>query len=166
MVKVVVCARTRILLSLLSSWPCNSSQCKWFRVQPNNPQSRVPQGSVLSPLLFLIYINKQNSLSQFADDTAKCAFSLNVRFAAKLLQQDFLNLAMWCAKWRIKLNPIKTKVIIFSRSKLARKTEPNLKLYGETLKAYPQANFLGITFDSHLTFQKHFEDILDYCNVK
>ena len=73
---------------------------------------------------------------------------------------------MWCAKWRIKLNPEKTKVIIFSRSIFARKTEPNLKLYGDTLKVYPQVKFLGITFDSQLTFKKHFEDILDRCNTR
>ena len=73
---------------------------------------------------------------------------------------------MWCAKWRIKLSPEKTKVIIFPRSKLARKTEPNLKLYGKILKAYPQVKFLGITFDSQLTFQKHFEDILDRCKTR
>ena len=126
-----------------------------------------------SPLLFLIYVNdlptphhKQNSLSQFADDTAKWAFSLNFCLAAKVLQQDLLNLAMWCAKWTIKLNPEKTKVIIFSRPVLARKTEPNLKLYGETLKVYPQVKFLEITFDFQLTFKKHFEDILDRCNTR
>ena len=73
---------------------------------------------------------------------------------------------MWCAKWRIKLNPVKTKVIIFSRSIFSRKTELNLKLYGETLKIYPQVKFLGITFDSQLNFKKHFEDILDHCSTR
>ena len=105
-----------------------------------NPKAGVPWGSFLSPLLLLIYVNdlptphhKQNSLSLFADDTVQWAFSRNVRIAAKLLQQNLLKLAIWCAKWRIKLNPVKTKMIIFSRSILARKTE----LYGETLKLNP-----------------------------
>ena len=57
-------------------------------------------------------------------------------------------------------------MIIFSRSILARKTELNLKLYGETLKIYPQVKFLGITFDSQLTLKKHSEDILDRCNTR
>ena len=154
--------------------------CRLIQVNVNNFFSNqinlkagVQQGFVLSPLLFLIYVNdlptphhKQNSLSQFADDTAQWAFSLNIHIAAKHLQQDLLKLEMWCPKWRIKLNPDKTKVIIFSRSILARKTELNLKLYGETLKIYPQVKFLGITFDSQPTFKKHFEDTLDHCNTR
>ena len=55
-------------------------------------------------------------------------------------------------------------MIIFSRSLLARKAELNLTLYYEPLKIYPQVKFLGIIFDSKLTFQKHFEDILEHCN--
>ena len=109
--------------------------------------------------------HRTTNKTQFADDTAQWAFSLNIHFAAKLLQQDLLKLPMWCAKWRIKLNPEKTKVIIFSRSVLAR-TALNLKLYGKTLKIYPQVKFLGITFDSQLAFKKHFEDILDRCNTR
>ena len=92
-------------------------------------QINAKAGFFPSPLLFLIYVkdlptphHKQNSLSQFTDDTAQWAFSLNAHIATRCLKQDLLNLAMWCAKWIIKLNLEKTKVIIFSRSKLARKT--------------------------------------------
>ena len=138
-----------------------------------SPVAGVPQGSVLSPLLFLIYVNdlpkphhRQNSKSQFADDTGLCASSKTVQFAAKLLRKDVRKLAKWCAKWRIKLNPEKIKVIIFSRSSLPRNSEPILKLYGERLKIYPQVKFLGITFDSKFTFQKHFEEILVHCNTR
>ena len=137
------------------------------------PAAGVPQDSVLSPLLFLIYVNdlpkphhRQNSKSQFADDTALWAASRNVHIAAKLLQKDLRKLAKWCAKWRKKLSPEKTKVIIFSRSYLAGKPEPTLKLYGGRPKIYPQVKFLGIAFDSKFTFKKHFEDILDRCNAR
>ena len=138
-----------------------------------SPIAGVPQGSNLNPLLFLTYVNdlpkphhRQNSKSQFADDTALWAAGKNVQFAAKLLQKDLRKLAKWCAKWRIKLNPEKNKVIIFSRSYLAEKPEPTLKLYDERLKIYPQVKFLGITFDSKFTFKKHFKDILERCNTR
>ena len=55
-------------------------------------------------------------------------------------------------------------MIIFSRSLLAKKAELNLTLYGESLKIFPQVKFVGIIFDSKLTFQKQFEDVLKRCN--
>ena len=82
------------------------------------------------------------------------------------LRKDLRKLAKWCAKWRIKLNPEKTKVIIFSRSPLSRNAKPVQKLYGARLKICPQVKSLGITFDSKLTFQKHFEEILGRCNTR
>ena len=61
------------------------------------------------------------------------------------LQQNF------CVRNGDKTQSCKTKVIIFSRSPLARNSERVLELYGERLKICPQVKFLGITFDSKFT---------------
>ena len=76
----------------------------------------------------------QTNKSQFADDAGQ---SKNIDIAAEYLQRDLNKLARWCAKWRIKLNPEKTKVIIFSKSRSAIKAEPALSLYGDLLSYYP-----------------------------
>ena len=127
----------------------------------------------LSPLLFLIYVNDmpnpshhQTNKSQFADDAGQWAVTINIDLAAEYLQRDLENLAGWCAKWKIKLNPEKTKVIIFSKSRSAIKAEPALSLYGDLISYYPHIKFSGITFDNRMTFTKHFEDILERCNNK
>ena len=137
------------------------------------PKAGVPQGSNLSPLLFLIYVNDmpnpthhQTNKSQFADDAGQWAVSKNIDLAAEYLQRDLDKLARWCAKWRIKLNPEKTKVIIFSKFQTAIRAEPALSLYGDLLSYYPHIKFLGITFDNRMTFTKHFEEILERCNQK
>ena len=92
--------------------------------------------------------------------------SKNIDLAAEYLQKDLDKLASWCHKWRIKLNPEKTKVIIFSKSWSATRTEPALSLYGDLLLYYPHIKFLGITFDNRMTFTKHFEEIWKWCNNK
>ena len=135
------------------------------------PKGGVPQGSNLSPLLFLIYVNDmpnpghhQTNKSQFADDAVQWAVSKNIDLAAEYLQKDLDKLARWCAKWGLKLNPEKTKVIIFSKSQTAIRAEPALSLYGDLLSYYPHLKSLGITFDKRMTFTKHLEEILERCN--
>ena len=90
----------------------------------------------------------------------------NIDLAAEYLQKDLDKLARWCAKWRIKLNPEKTKVILFPRSKNAITAEPALSLYRDLVSYYPHIKFSGITFDNRMTFKKHSEEILEHCNHK
>ena len=108
----------------------------------------------------------QTNKSQFADDAGQWALSKNIDLAAEYLQRDLDKLARWCAKWRIKLNTEKNKVIIFSKSPTAMRTEPALSLYGDLLSYYPHIKFLGLTFHNRMTFTKHFEEILECCNPK
>ena len=80
---------------------------------------------------------------------------------ANRLQEDLDALAEWCAKWRTKLNPEKTKLMMCSRSLKETANKAALFLYGVQLSYFPHAKFLGITFDHKFTFKKHFEDILE-----
>ena len=133
----------------------------------------VPPNSNLSPLLFLIYVNNmpnpshhQTNNSQVADDAGQWAVSKNTSLAAEYMQRNLDKLARWCANWRIKLNPEKTKVIIFSKSQSAIRAGPALPLYGDHYSYYPHIKFSGITFDKRMTFTKHFEEILECCKQK
>ena len=108
----------------------------------------------------------QTNKSQFADDAGQWAVSKNIDLAVEYLQRDLDKLARWCAKWRIKLDPEKTEVITFSKSRSAIGAEPALSLYCDLFSYYPHIKFLGITFDNRMTFTKHFEEILECCNQK
>ena len=136
------------LCSWLSDFLVGNIQVKIEGFLSPNVYSKagVPQGSNLST--FLIYANDmpnpshhQTNKSQFADDAGQWAVSKNIDLAAEYLQRDLDKLARWCAKWRIKPNPEKTKVIIFSKSRSAIRAEPALFLYGDLLSYYAHIKF-------------------------
>ena len=59
------------------------------------------------------------------------------------------------SKWRIKLNPEKTRFIMFSRTLKETANKPALFVYGMQLSYFPHAKLLGITFGHKFTFEKH-----------
>ena len=111
-------------------------------------------------------IHHQTNKSQLGYDAGQWAVSKNIDLTAEYLQRDLDKLARWCAKWRIKLNPGITKVIIFSKSQSAIRAEPTMSFYGDLLPYYPQIKFPGIPFNNRMTFTKNFEEILECCNQK
>ena len=70
----------------------------------------------------------QTNKSQFADDAGQWTVSKNIDLVAEYLQRDLDKLARWCAKWRIKLNPEKTKARILSKPRTSIRAEPALSL--------------------------------------
>ena len=78
-----------------------------------------PQGSVLGPLLFLLYINDiADSLTSFtrlfADDTSLSYSSQNLNEIENTINRDLQNISSWSRKWLITFNPNKTNVLFFS----------------------------------------------------
>jgi len=77
--------------------------------------SGVPHGSVLGPLLFLLYKNDlpaliKNNIKMFADDT-KIWSKISSDTDSYLLQEDLDNIERWCQEWLLKLQPEKWKVM-------------------------------------------------------
>ena len=132
-------------------------QSRSFRVRRG-----VPQGSILGPVLFSLFINdfpaslpSSVSCSLYADDLAIWSSSPSVPTAVEATQGALFRLERWSEHWCLPLNPSKCKASFFSVDPHQANLQPNLLLLGSRLRFNPTPTFVGITFDRTLSFSKH-----------
>lgn len=133
---------------------------------PFSVLSGVPQGSLISPHLFNLFINdipipRNGHLSLFADDTA---FYVqvpwkNLKSAKTTIVKALISLQTYFNDWKIFLNEDKTEFIIFSKStKMLNKTKTDIiSLNNKTFEWRPVVKYLGIYLDSKLLFKHHID---------
>lgn len=129
-------------------------------------QSGVPQGSVLGPCLFLIYINDLPDLLTvparlFADDTVVYKKIVSPRDQAHL-QTNLDQLAEWEKKWDMEFNAGKCTVLTVSRGRKIH--QYSYRLHGEVLEAVDNAKYLGVALGKDLGWDRHIEDLCTKAN--
>ena len=129
-------------------------------------RSGIPQGSVLGPVLFIIFINDLPNLITsytriFADDT-KIFRAIESMDDTTALQEDLMKLATWSSKWQLPFNESKCKVIHFGR----KNPHHNYNMNNVQLEAETEEKDLGVTFDPDLKFGPHIRNIISKANSR
>ena len=128
----------------------------------------VPQGSILGPLLFLIYINDLSSVSKiltsilFADDTTLIYSHKNLDSLIKTFNVEMHEIVNWLNANRLSLNLDKTKFMIF-RPKGKLSEPPKLIVNNTQIKQVKKFKFLGVFIDEQLTWFDHIKYISSKC---
>ena len=130
----------------------------------------VPQGSVLGPLLFLIYINdlhnaiRHSDVYHFADDTNLLHINTNLKKARTSLNIDLKSLHRWLLANKISLNESKTELIFFHKPSVSRPSNTKIKLNGTILEYNSSIKYLGVYLDETLTGNKHCSELAKKLN--
>jgi ribonuclease HI len=150
---------------------------RFIRVRINNFLSKtisvengLPQGSVLSVILFLIAINdvltvidKPVKSYLFADDLTITCSGRTLEPTAKLIQNTLNNLQKWSSKTGFKFSKTKTEFIIFTK-KINQNITIELSLNEQLIKEVNNVKILGLTFDKKMTWKTHINKLKSECN--
>ena len=128
--------------------------------------SGVPQGTVLGPVLFLLFINDLPSTINspcklFADDLV-VYHTIKDQDDITALQQDMDHLSEWELKWGMKFHPDKCEQITITRKR--KPIESSYTLQGHTLKKVDQAKYLGVTISANLDWKGHINKSVNKAN--
>ena len=121
----------------------------------------VPQGSVLGPLLFLIYVNGISQTSSllsfllFADDTNLFFSHKDIKILGKTVNQELCKVANWLACNKFSLNVKKTHFMIFKAKNKKMNLELNIKIGNEIIERVHNTNFLDLIIDDDLSWKHH-----------
>ena len=149
------CRKQRVVL--------NGQHSSWADVKAG-----VPQGSILGPLLFLIYINDlpnglNSNVTLFADDTSLFSVVHNITDSSNLLNSDLSEIDLqWALRWKMSFKPDPTKQaqdIIFSR-KTSKRNHPGLMFNNNIVNLTTNHKHLGMIFDSKLSSDEHLKSVL------
>ncbi|MEL7520288.1 MAG: reverse transcriptase family protein, partial [Cyanobacteria bacterium J06553_1] len=163
----------RTLMRWLQAWLSN----RLYRVRVEGVwgrtkafQAGLPQGSVLSPLLFLVYINDLVErlaggglgVSAFADDLAVWATGRGVEEGRRRVQWATDVVGEWCKEWLMTVSVDKCTTTLFSNDVRDREMlELKVSLNGRLLRREKNPCFLGVTFDVGFTFGKQVERVVE-----
>ena len=120
------------------------------------------QGSILGPLIFILYVNdifnslgKDNSIHMYADDTLLMCKDNDINTVTEKAQTVFRKMSVWCEANKLSVNAGKTKYMVIRHMKAP--LEPNFSVQGNKISTVHQYEYLGILLDDKLSMNDYLD---------